>query len=903
MRIENFKQSPFVSHDGKNLAYITVGDWDYCNPYEVCVLCFGEEVYKERIFAPQVSVMLPVYDAEAVITVRITPFEDTPVEREYTLTPPKALKVPFLYSSHEDLGYCAYIDKLHRECYEYLIRAMELCCEYPEFKYFIEHIWWLDAFDSYATGEEKERLRALISDGKIEINAIQSGVHTGWQDSEMLVRSLYFGTVEAKKKYGACPSCAIYTDLSGLTRAAISAHTDMGIKYMGVFFNDFRNAPPPEGLSPLFRWKCEKSGRSVLFWWQRGYRPAALREIWCDTKRQYAEGEFYIDETKLYKTEAWLTDELLSHGEFPYDVYPISFYDDREYPTSMLVSACRALNKKWRYPEFSMGIPSEFLAVIDEKYGDIIPTLTGDIPDQWADFAAIAPRLTSKHNEAQRKLYDAQMLTTIYKSCDFRQDFRQAAWDMSCFDEHCWATSSKHPQAMHRYNIDKVKREPIERTHERLSGILRDTAGTPSESGMSVISTYPHERDAWLSVSHDTPIPKGLAHQILPTGECISAPIKFKSAEVQRFDSQMPSSESREYKGTEFSTPYYRVRINGIAKRIDSIIELKSGRELLDRRAEYELGQFIYTYSEGKLIPPCGTELPKKREIRVYEGDVAFVITTLGYEEQSAATVKSRFIFYKHGPRIDMKLSYEGAQGLIGDFNDRYKKNYFYAFPFNVAEPKFYTELAVGELCENEERIMGVSDFTVSAGCVCAEGKDGGIILYSKDMPIFHLGSIKFNRFEREFNEGRAHFYLYASSNRSNNLIYKSIDECHAEFELSVLPYEGSHRKIMSRFSDECKRELITGGDEMPAGEIISIEPCGVRLSALKNSEDGEAIIIRLTEGSGERTSGRIRLPFKPKRAAVTDNCECELYAASVDGDEVLFSIEPSSYCTVKIWR
>ena len=136
MRIESFKQSPFVSHGGENLVYLTVGDWDNCNPYEVCVFAFGKEIYKERIFAQSVKLMLPTYAEETIVTVRITPFEDTPIEREYTVAPPKALKVPFLYSSHEDLGYCAYIHKLHRECYEYLLRAMELCFEYPEFRYF-----------------------------------------------------------------------------------------------------------------------------------------------------------------------------------------------------------------------------------------------------------------------------------------------------------------------------------------------------------------------------------------------------------------------------------------------------------------------------------------------------------------------------------------------------------------------------------------------------------------------------------------------------------------------------------------------------------------------------------------------------------------------------------------------
>ena len=35
-------------------------------------------------------------------------------------------------------------------------------------------------------------------------------------------------------------------------------------------------------------------------------------------------------------------------------------------------------------------IPSVFMEKIEQKYGDTIPTLRGDISDQWADFATIA---------------------------------------------------------------------------------------------------------------------------------------------------------------------------------------------------------------------------------------------------------------------------------------------------------------------------------------------------------------------------------------------------------------------------------------------------------------------------------------------------------------------------------
>ena len=166
MRISSFLQTPFVSHDDKNMIYISVADWDMCNPYEVNIYIQGEAVFSEKIFAAEFSALVPACQKETVAVVSITPFEDTPIESEFLITLPKHWEIPLLYSSHEDLGYCAYIEKLHYESYEYLKKAIELCQKHDGFKYTVEHFWWLDAFDSYATEQEKAELKTLISKRK-----------------------------------------------------------------------------------------------------------------------------------------------------------------------------------------------------------------------------------------------------------------------------------------------------------------------------------------------------------------------------------------------------------------------------------------------------------------------------------------------------------------------------------------------------------------------------------------------------------------------------------------------------------------------------------------------------------------------------------------------------------------
>lgn len=90
----------------------------------------------------------------------------------------------------------------------------------------------------------------------------------------------------------------------------------------------------------VFWWKDKSGDHRVLFWYQRSYRPHKLFEIWCDTKRQYPEGEFFFDQTKATRTEEWFTEKIGRIGDYQYDILPISFYDDRERPTTMLLTVC-----------------------------------------------------------------------------------------------------------------------------------------------------------------------------------------------------------------------------------------------------------------------------------------------------------------------------------------------------------------------------------------------------------------------------------------------------------------------------------------------------------------------------------------------------------------------------------
>ena len=720
---------------------------------------------------------------------------------------------------------------------------------------------------------------------------------------------MYFGSREAKEKYGVSPSCAFFVDLSGASWSIVNLYPDMGVKYVGILPNGFRNSSQNENIPPIFWWEDKSGEKKVLLWYQRAYRQYGLDSIWCDTLRQYPEGSFYFDTTKTLKTERWFSERISKLEPCGYDILPISFYDDRETPTTMLLTVCEEMNKKWKYPVFSMEIPSVFMSEIAQNYGDTIPTFRGDISDQWADFGTISPELTSKKRKNMRTLYDVELLSVADAIVNNKKYdgkiFRDIYYKLSEFDEHCWATSSKHPQKMHRHNMNKVKRESVEFSITKLENLMNEVCPKADCKDLYIINTIPKKRKSRIYTETNGFVPENLNHQILPNGTVITEEVEFDSVSSKKFNGTMPYKKSNEIFSDNIETDYFKIRFNKNTKKIVSLIDKISGKEYIDSQARYELGQFIYAYTEQKTDPKISFEVTSKTDFKLYEGDIAYVLVQKGYEEQSGATVTSQLVFYKHTREIDIDLKYENATGLIGDFYDRYKKNYFFAFPFNIKNPKFYTEMQVGEKNEKEEYIpLNANDFSMTQNWIAIDGEDYGVAVYTRDMNVFHLGKIKYNQFNRDFSEDKGHIYLYASSNRCNNLLYTSIDQCNGEYHLSILLYNENHKKVVSNWSDEKDHRLLTSKRKLCDGQLLKISEDNVRLVSFKKAEDNiNAIVMRFVETEGKTTKCSVDLFFKPKKVAYTTCHEEEIKnITEIEENRVNIDIKPYSYTTIKIY-
>ena len=907
MYIEQFTQTQFVTREGLNVVKFAVGGWDGCNKYQV-ELRIGDQVVLEKaaFMDRSVTLHLPAVTERCRCAVRVWPFRENPIQRSYWLEPVKKLTVGLLSSSHEDLGYCGYVNTLGAECADYLVKALDIYDANPEYRYFVEHYWWLDAFARYADEQDQQRLKKAFAEKAMEVAAPHSGVHTHWQGYEQIIRNLYPACIHCQEKWGIQPKTAIYTDVSGMSWGGVSAYAQAGIKYLMVLANPgFRMASDDEKLPNIFRWMAPNGTDSVICFRQYGYMGNhAFWSAVCDIHRQYEEGKFNFDETKARRIMEAVDGYIREFGDAPYHYIPISSYDDRQIPTSMLITVCNEMNSRYQNPRFEMTLPTTCMEQIEAEAGDLLPCLSGDLIDQWADFMTIAPSWNGVKRRSELNIPLAEMLSSVAavsRGKPYPQEkSNTASWKLCEYDEHCWATSSSNPLNMHRLNLQVMKKNNAVAADRTMTQVIRDCV---EENGdvLHIWNPLPAVRNTHVCVTGDR-IPEGVRVQELEDGSFLTERLELPAfGYAVRSKAEEPVVEKPEFSETGLvETEYYRITCDFETCCITGIYDKVNGRELIDEDSPYTFGDFIYTYSQSRNSAVEERFVSSKRKLEILDGSIAVQILIRSFEEQSQANIRNVITFYRDQPGFDVTVEFQNATTLMGDKNDRYKKNFFFAFPFHVEQPRFLTELA-GGVCDVVSQRLPVNphDFAVARGWTAVQGENFGIGLYAREMPVFHYGNIHYNELTTKTDVGESStVFVYAASNRCNQLNYLSAEDCRATYHFSVLPYGGQWAEQLPGWSQECDYlPFVISGGSKEGKSWIEIENRNVRLVTLKKAEKSDRFLLRLVETAGQKQQTKVKLPFKVEKAELATVTETGLQEfIQPEGDTIPVSLDKFSY-------
>ncbi|MDD5604258.1 MAG: hypothetical protein PHG48_09345, partial [Eubacteriales bacterium] len=267
MIIKKLTQTIYITRDGKNRAWLELDDFNDSYDAHVSAFISGECVADSiKICSGKQEILLPEVHETCGCSIVMKGQNGLSQCFMCTLKPVKKWRISFINSSHEDLGYEDYVNRLGEGCLRLTKRAMDIIDTYPDFHYSIEHYWWLRSIEQYGDEETFARLRKYFDSGNIDLMFPHCGVHTHWHGYEQLPRSTYYSGLYAGKRWGTRASSVMFADISGMSWSAVAAYADAGVKYVMSLYNSFRDCPDNADMPQCFWWMAPDGRRKVLMW-------------------------------------------------------------------------------------------------------------------------------------------------------------------------------------------------------------------------------------------------------------------------------------------------------------------------------------------------------------------------------------------------------------------------------------------------------------------------------------------------------------------------------------------------------------------------------------------------------------------------------------------------------------
>jgi alpha-mannosidase len=247
------------------------------------------------------------------------------------------------------------------------------------------------------------------------------------------------------------------------------------------------------------------------------------------------------------------------------------------------------------------------------------------------------------------------------------------------------------------------------------------------------------------------------------------------------------------------------------------------------------------------------------RELRVISGlDYVEIINTLDKE------------------RLQAK-SYHANEG---------KESVNFAFPFAVPEGDMLMDIPLGMMRPEADQMPSACKNWFSVGrWADISNKDRGVTWVTLDAPLVQVGGLTATLLNSQYdpNVWRKHveptqkLYVWAMNNHWGTN-YRAYQEGSTVFRFILRPHGQRDPAEASRFATGFSYPLLAtpARDAKPPGaSLLKVEPEDVIVTALKPSDDGRALIVRLFGASTEARSADLRWGrAQPKGIFLSDTSE-----------------------------
>lgn len=447
--------------------------------------------------------------------------------------------------------------------------------------------------------------------------------------------------------------------------------------------------------------------------------------------------------------------------------------------------------------------------------------------------------------------------------------------------------------------VDPATGEPVPSQLSRADDPLAARPWAPERSGMARVD--PRIATDIVFAARDLPPLGYRTFRVVPGKVELPAPAECR--EEGRGNGRALVVENR----------FHRLRVRRETGTIESLFDLESERELVDRRADRGFGQLLVRRSESGAI-----EAARMAEVSVTETGPVFTTVRLVGAAPCCPRVVVEITLYHEVKRVDV------AARILKDSTPLVELHL--AFPFDLERPEIRFESCASVIRPIEDQWPGSNtDYHAVQHWVDLHDREGGVTWTPLDSPLVALGGLwpgyvssahhavpgpnYGHPFLRSGEIACGHLYSIVSYNNfKTNFFNVQSGEMLARY--AITSHRGDWRQARAwqpgwNAANPPLPVWMQGPQEgvlSTEHSFCSVDAANVVLVALKRAEDGDGHVLRLFETEGRATETAIRLPALGRFEATLANLvEEPLRPLEVRDGSLVVPLAPFSLATVRV--
>ena len=831
-----------------------------------------------------------------------------PVPSPSSSTGPALKEIVIVYKTHFDIGYT----QLARDvCHQYrtemadkVLEAIKRNANQPKEKQFV---WTLSGYPlSQILGPEqapdrREKIAHAIRSGNLAVHALAFSMHDETFEPEDLVRSLNWSSTIAREHGLPLPRDAKTTDVPGHSWILPTLLTHAGVKFFQMG-------------GPLVNKTFSLPG---LFWWEGpdGSRLLTLYRNDYGTERMPPKG---------WPSSAWLFLHMTADNEGP----P---------PPNVVEADLNFYQQNAPGVKVRVGKLEDFAdLVLAEKLE--LPVVRSDLPDPWIHGLLSHPDVTRLAHNLRPAFPTLDALTTLERTWGIyrpsvRAALTEAYRNSALYSEHTWGLATQHYiRQLHGQTWDEMLArgwapayevlEESNREHDDYILRARLAVENPLADALSSLADHVKLGGARIVVFNPLPWTRDGLVQVnansFPTTTGVRCADTQQRARVARSDTDalegppkivtfvakgLPPMGYRTYvfenvppaepvpallvseTNRTIESPWFKAVFDPQNGRIASLVDKRTGRELVDASAPQGFGQYFYErFGRKEVVDYLDTAIypqykahrnimakgdlpesiyqsgqPKNLKIRFEQSPIAVSAVMFGTlaGPGPAQTVASRLTLYADLPVADLEVRCQKPL-------DAWPEAGWICLPFKLDQPTFRLGKLGGDLDFAKDINVDWCNrrqLWLNTGAAVYEPSGYGVGVCPLDSPLVSLGEPGLHKAGATYQPEQPWLYFNLYNNQwQTNFRNWTGGNIVARVRLWTFDKFQSEPALYSP-AMEARVPLRVAGSHQPAGHLpvsqagLTLSRKGIMVTAFGEDPDGNAgTLLRLWEQGG--TSG-----------------------------------------------